>query len=96
MFVCNQVNGARAWLPCVETLTDRCTWTMELTCDANFLVIASGELLEQVRCRTADACGKKTHGHRVLCIEARHRGQTGTFYTTSLRPLRRSFGDTQA
>jgi aminopeptidase N len=48
MFVRNQPLGARTWFPCVDTLTDRCTFSMEITVDSGSLVIASGELEEHV------------------------------------------------
>ncbi len=48
MFTTNQPGGARMWFPCVDTLTDTCTFEMEYTVDANYLVVSNGELQEQV------------------------------------------------
>lgn len=53
MYTHNQMDGARMWMPTVDHVGERCTWEMEVTVDSSFLVIASGELLEQVHIRNS-------------------------------------------
>jgi len=49
MYVHNQTNGARSWMPCVDSPMERCTWELEFTTLAGHVVIAPGVLHERVR-----------------------------------------------
>jgi transcription initiation factor TFIID subunit 2 len=49
MYTHNQEdNGARAWMPTVDHVGERCSWEMEITVAQGQIAVASGELLEQV------------------------------------------------
>ena len=49
MYTHNEMGeGARLWVPCVDTLTERCTYDLEITSHGNRYTVASEELTEQV------------------------------------------------
>eukprot|EP01114_Cavostelium_apophysatum_P018241 TRINITY_DN5605_c0_g1_i1.p1 TRINITY_DN5605_c0_g1~~TRINITY_DN5605_c0_g1_i1.p1 ORF type:complete len:784 (-),score=167.07 TRINITY_DN5605_c0_g1_i1:8-2359(-) len=48
MFTDNQLNNARCWLPCVDLLSEHCTYDMEITVDKGYVAVCSGELAEQI------------------------------------------------
>ncbi len=45
------------WFPCVDTLVDKCTFSMEITVDKDMMAVCSGELVDQV---WSDDYSKKT------------------------------------
>lgn len=36
------------WFPCVDMLSEICTWAIEVTVPADMLVVTCGQLMEQV------------------------------------------------
>jgi aminopeptidase N len=50
MYAAGDPDGGRVWFPCVDSLTERCTYSMRISVDPAFLVVCSGELKLQVRC----------------------------------------------
>ncbi|CAB0788276.1 M1 family peptidase [Corynebacterium diphtheriae] len=47
--VASQPNGARSWLPCDDTPDEKALYTMNITCDSPYTVVANGELLGTTR-----------------------------------------------
>ena len=48
MYCLSEVDGGRMWFPCVDSLTERCTYTMEFTTHSDLTVVSTGELQKQV------------------------------------------------
>ena len=38
----------RLWFPCVDTLSELCTWKLELTVDDTMTAVSCGDLIETV------------------------------------------------
>lgn len=55
--VASQPNGARSWLPCDDTPDEKALYTMSITCDSPYTVVANGELL-----------GTTRHGSRTMAL----------------------------
>eukprot|EP01134_Creolimax_fragrantissima_P007396 CFRG7396T1 len=47
MFTHNQTNGARLWFPCLDTWTDRATWTLTYTVPPKMTAVSCGYLYAQ-------------------------------------------------
>ena len=45
---CFTMGESRLWFPCVDTNTELCTWTLEITVDTKLTVVACGELVDTV------------------------------------------------
>jgi hypothetical protein len=39
---------SRLWFPCVDTLSELCTWKLELTVDDTMTAVSCGDLIETV------------------------------------------------
>eukprot|EP01133_Synstelium_polycarpum_P013066 gene13066-15367_t len=48
MYTISQPEGARMWFPCCDQLSEKCTWELDLTANADLVVVATGQLLEKV------------------------------------------------
>jgi len=48
MYTYSQPDGARMWFPCVDQISEKCTWELDLTANSNLVVVATGQLLEKV------------------------------------------------
>lgn len=38
----------RLWFPCIDSLSEVCTWKIEVTADTGMFVVCPGELVEKV------------------------------------------------
>jgi len=45
-FLVSADNQASCWFPCVQSASECCTWKLEVTCDEELAVVASGALIE--------------------------------------------------
>jgi transcription initiation factor TFIID subunit 2 len=45
---CFTMGESRLWFSCVDTNTELCTWTLEITVDTKLTVVACGELVDTV------------------------------------------------
>ena len=48
MFSCGYENASRLWFPCVDTLSELCTWKLEFTVDESMTAVSVGDLVEVV------------------------------------------------
>jgi len=48
MFCYKWGNSNRLWFPCIDSLSEICTWKIEVTADADMLVVCPGDLAEKV------------------------------------------------
>ncbi|XP_071743330.1 transcription initiation factor TFIID subunit 2 [Lepeophtheirus salmonis] len=49
LFTCSyEESASRLWFPCIDTLSELCTWKLEFTVDENMIAVASGDLTETV------------------------------------------------
>eukprot|EP00742_Colponemidia_sp_Colp-10_P011283 GILJ01012519.1.p1 GENE.GILJ01012519.1~~GILJ01012519.1.p1 ORF type:complete len:1238 (+),score=199.53 GILJ01012519.1:293-3715(+) len=53
----NQACAARCWFPCIDTPTDRCPWTIGVTCASNLTAVSNGDL---VSCSADEAAETRT------------------------------------
>ena len=47
MFTDSRHRGARCWMPCFDSLSSHCTWSIDVRVAARYFVVASGELRAQ-------------------------------------------------
>jgi hypothetical protein len=47
MFTDSRHRGARCWMPCFDSLSSHCTWSIDVRVAARYFVVASGDLLAQ-------------------------------------------------
>ena len=64
MFTCGHENASRLWFPCVDAMSELCTWKLEFTVDESMTAVSNGDLVETVY--TPDL-KRKTY-HYVLSI----------------------------
>ena len=64
MFTCGHENASRLWFPCVDAMSELCTWKLEFTVDESMIAVSNGDLVETVY--TPDL-KRKTY-HYVLSI----------------------------
>ena len=48
LFTCGHENASRLWFPCVDTLSELCTWKLEFTVDESMTAVSVGDLVEVV------------------------------------------------
>ena len=48
MFSYNWGNSSRLWFPCIDSLSEICTWKIEVTADPDMMVVSPGDLAEKV------------------------------------------------
>ncbi len=48
LFSCGQENTSRLWFPCVDSLSELCTWKLEFTVDENMTAVSCGDLVDTV------------------------------------------------
>ena len=44
----------RLWFPCIDSLSEVCTWKIEVTADTGMSVVCPGELVEKVISKIAN------------------------------------------
>ena len=64
LFTSGHENASRLWFPCVDTLSELCTWKLEFTVDESMVAVSCGDLVETVY--TPDL-KRKTY-HYVLSV----------------------------
>ena len=64
LFTCGHENASQLWFPCVDTMSELCTWKLEFTVDESMIAISNGDLVETVY--TPDL-KRKTY-HYVLSV----------------------------
>lgn len=50
MYTCRRSNSSRLWFPCVDSFSESCTWSINITVDEDYTAICSGELLQVEHC----------------------------------------------
>lgn len=50
MFSYKWGNSSRLWFPCIDSLSEICTWKIEVTADPDMVVVCPGDLAEKVFC----------------------------------------------
>jgi transcription initiation factor TFIID subunit 2 len=48
LFTCGHENSSRLWFPCVDTLSELCTWKLEFTVDESMTAVSCGDLVDTV------------------------------------------------
>lgn len=48
MYTCGHENSSRLWFPCIDTLSELCTWKLEFTVDESMTAVSCGDLVETV------------------------------------------------
>ena len=48
MFSYKWGNSSRLWFPCIDSLSEICTWKIEVTADPDMVVVCPGDLAEKV------------------------------------------------
>ena len=56
MFSCGYENASRLWFPCVDTLSELCTWKLEFTVDESMTAVSVGDLVEVVYTQVGGQC----------------------------------------
>ena len=64
LFTCGHENASRLWFPCIDALSELCTWKLEFTVDESMVAVSCGDLVETVY--TPDL-KRKTY-HYVLSV----------------------------
>ena len=64
LFTCGHENASRLWFPCVDAMSELCTWKLEFTVDESMIAVSCGDLVETVY--TPDL-KRKTY-HYVLSV----------------------------
>ncbi len=48
LFTCGHENSSRLWFPCIDTLSELCTWKLEFTVDESMTAVSCGDLVDVV------------------------------------------------
>ncbi len=48
LFSCGHEGTSRLWFPCVDSLSEMCTWKLEFTVEEGMTAVSCGDLLETV------------------------------------------------
>ena len=64
LFTCGHENASRLWFPCIDAMSELCTWKLEFTVDESMTAVSCGDLVETVY--TPDL--KRKTFHYVLSV----------------------------